>query len=484
MKKRILAAVVAAASVLSLAGCNGNNTSSGAGTGSGSSTPATNNSGAGTNSSADTNSGATSTPESTPAVELKDDDPTLTILAWDGNEDVPILQEFYKEKTGKELTWVKQGTSGGEAKEKYADYLKGDGDADILICDAGWAQKYANNGDLVIPMSELGIGVDQYPDVYPYTLEIGTNSKGEFTAPTWQATPGCWVYNAKLAKEYLGVETPEQMQEKVKDWDTFKKTAAELKEASNGKIKMNATLGGMWEALKSDRSSAWVVDGKYTMGKESENFIDMAKEYADNGYVDANIGTWTPAWFNIIASDEALGEFTPTWGLKGNPGSMLGNFASGLNEDWSAAGTAVTDKFSACAGPMDWYWGGTYLCVPKKCNTRASAAEFIKLMTQDADAMKDYCKKSGDFMNNKTVMKDATFKNPVLIDGQDQFQILKPKAEKIDLGGYVTEFDADIGDKVADGAIKYAKGELSSKEDAIKEAKKGIVEVYPEISVQ
>lgn len=474
MKKRILAAVVAAASVLSLAGCNKEGTSS---------TPAEN------KSSVAGNNSVASTPESkpvesTPAVELKDDDPTLSILAWDGNEDIPLLQAFYKEKTGKDLTWVKQGTSGGEAREKYADYLKGDGDADILICDAGWALKYANNGDLVIPMSELGIGVDQYPDVYPYTLEIGTNSKGEFTAPTWQATPGCWVYNAKLAKEYLGVETPEQMQEKVKDWDTFKKTAAELKEASNGKIKMNATLGGLWEALKSDRSSAWVVDGKYTMGKESETFIDMAKEYADNGYIDANIGTWTPAWFNIIASDEALGEFTPTWGLKGGPGSMLGNFASGLNDDWSAAGEAVTDKFSACSGPMDWYWGGSYLCVTKKCNTKASAAEFIKLMTQDAAAMKEYGAKNGDFMNNKTVMKDLTFKNPVLIGGQDQFQILKSKAEKIDLGGYVTEYDADIGDKVADGAIKYAKGTITTKEDAIKEAKKGVVEVYPDISVE
>lgn len=478
MKKRILAAVVAATAVLSLAGCKNEGTSSGSGD-SKTSTPA-----------ASSDAGGTSTPaeskpvESTPAVELKDDDPTLTILGWDGNEDVPILQEFYKEKTGKELTWVKQGTSGGEAKEKYSDYLKGDGDADILICDAGWAQKYANNGDLVIPMSELGIGIDQYSDAYPYTLEIGTNDKGQFTAPTWQATPGCWVYNAKLAKQYLNVDTPEQMQEKVKDWDTFKKTAEELKEASGGKVKMNATLGGMWEALKSDRSSAWVVDGKYSMGKESDSFIDMAKEYASNGYVDANIGTWTPAWFNTICNDEALGEFTPTWGLKGNPGSMLGNFASGIDDSWAALGEPAKDKFSACAGPMDWYWGGSYLCVTKKCNTKASAAEFIKLMTQNKEAMADYCKKSGDFMNSKTVMKDATFTNPILIGGQDQFQILKPKAEKIDLGGYVTEFDADIGDKVADGAINYAKGTLASKEEAIKAAKKGIVEVYPEITIE
>lgn len=462
MKKRILAAVVAAASVLSLAGCNPDNTSSGAG-----------------------NSGTNSNESVVPAADLKDDDDTLTLLAWSGNEDVQLLVDFYCEETGfdkSKINWVKIGESGGDAKEMYMDYLKGTGDADILFCDAGWAQKYMNS-EYTIPMSQLGITKEQYPDAYQYTLQLGTNNKGEFTAPTFQATPGLWVYNAKLAKQYLNVNTPEEMQEKVKDWAAFEATAEELKNATSGAVKMNATLGGIWEVKKSDRKGAWVTDNTFKWTDEADAIIDLAKNYADKGYVDPSISTWTVPWWNIVASNEALGEFIPTWGLKGNSGSMLYNFAAGTNDDWSAKGEPTTDTFVAVSGPQDWYWGGTYFCVSNRCNTKKTAADFIKFYTQNADMMKKYGQKNGDFMNNKKIMPEVTFTNPILVGGQDQFKLLVDKADKINLGNAVTEYDADIADAIGDAFGKYAKGELTSKDEAIAEAKKGIVKKLPDITI-
>lgn len=482
MKKRILAAVVAAASVLSLAGCNGNNTSSGAGTGSGSSTPAASN----TSGTASNNSTATSTP----AADLKDEDEKLSILAWSNNEDMDLIINFFCEKTGydkSKIEWVKLGDSGGDAKEKYMEYLKGDGDADLLFCDAGWAQKYENNGEC-IPMSELGITKDQYPNAYSYTLEVGTNEAGEFMAPTWQATPGLFVYNTKAAEEHLGVKTPEEMQAKVKDWATLEATAEELKTKSGGKCKMLSTEGGLWQVKQCDKKAKWVNDGKFVLTEEADAFVDMAKNYSDKGYLDASIGTWSTGWWNSVNSGSALGEFVPTWGLKGNPGSMIYNFAAGGKEndkgEFVANDKADNTLLAACAGPQSWYWGGTYICASKKCNTKKTASEFLKLMTQNDEAMKEYGSKNGDFMNNKKIMPDVSFKNPVLKDGQDQFKILVNEADKINMGGTITQYDADINDKFNAAVGEYCKGTISSKDDAIKQAKKDIAELYTDLKVE
>ena len=504
MKKRVLAAALAAATVLSLAGCNQGGSSSG--------TSSTNSGSSSANSGATSgeSSGATSSESPANPDELTDEDETLSLLSWSGNEDMQLMIDFYCEKTGFDKNKIKvvtQGDSGGAAKEAYQNYLKGTGDADILYCDAGWAQLYENNnaamvanvgGDLVMPLSELGITKDQQPNAYPYTLQVGTNAKGEFVGATWQATPGCFVYNAKLAKQYLDVETPEDMQALVKDWDTFEQTAAKLKEASNGAVKMVCTEAGLWQVKQCDKKDKWVKDDVFAFTGEAESFIDFAKKYTDEGYVDANIGTWCTAWWNTLNDGSALGEFIPTWGLKGTSGSMLFNFAAGaqdvpkVDDDGNPVlddegkqvmesvvnDSAATDLFSACAGPQSWYWGGTYMCVAAKCNTKKTAADWIKFFTQNEDAMKEYAQKNGDFMNSTKAMEGVTYKNPVLIDGQDQFAILFNEAKKINMGDTITMYDADINDKFNAQVADYCKGTVS-KDDILPNTKTEVIKLFP-----
>lgn len=488
MKKRVLAAALAAATVLSLAGCNQGGSSSGASnTSSGSSSA---NSGA----TSSENSGATSDDTSnTPSgsdVELTDEDSTLTLVAWNGNEDLNLLIDFFNSKKSEgaaEVKWAQIGDSGDDSKEKYKSYLDSGEDADILFCDAGWAQLYENMGDKVIPLSELGIDKSQYPNAYPYTLDVGTNEAGDFMGATWQATPGLFVYNAKLAEQYLGVTTPDQMQEKVKDWDTFKQTAADLKEASSGAVKMVATEQGLWQVKQCEKSDKWVKDGIFAFTGEAEAYIDFAKEFADNGWVDPNIGAWSPEWWTCMNNGDALGEFVPTWGLKGNNGSMIYNFAAGGSVDpetneWKANDTAANDMFSACPGPAGWYWGGTYLVIPAQCNTKKTAAEFIKCITQNEANMKEYAQANGDFMNNKNAMNGVAFNNPVLIGGQDQFAILMDKADDIKMGSTITQYDADINSAFNDEVLAYCKG-TNTREDILPKVNDKVLLAFDELDV-
>ena len=75
---------------------------------------------------------------------------------------------------------------------------------------------------------------------------MGTDQNGVLKGASWQAAAGGYCYRTDLAEQYLGVTTPEEMQAKVADWDTFWATAKEVYDASGNKTAMADTLGGVW----------------------------------------------------------------------------------------------------------------------------------------------------------------------------------------------------------------------------------------------
>ncbi len=170
MKKKIIAVLAAAASLLAFAGCN------------------TNGGGA-----AEGGSGAD----------------TLTILAWESNSDITNMVKLFCEKTGTpedKIVITRQGADGKGGSEQYPQYLKGDGDADLMCLEADWILKFINDDTLTVPLSTIGINESQYTDTYGYTMAIGKNEKGELRGVSFQAAPGGFVYRADLAEEYIGVK--------------------------------------------------------------------------------------------------------------------------------------------------------------------------------------------------------------------------------------------------------------------------------------
>lgn len=470
MKKRILAAVVAAAAVMSLAGCNDNNNSS---------TP-DNNSNPGANNSTPTGGDNSIVDTDT----LTDEDNTLSIAVWGDNGDINHLIDFFKAESGTsvEVKMVDCGQGGEAAREQYTKILAADSnvDADLIICDMDWVRNYVDDGgQYTIPLSELGISASEYTDAFAYTIGVGTDSNGVFKGATFQATPGAFFYRADLAEQYLNVKTPDEMQAKVKDWNAFKATAKELADASGNKCALQCTEGGLWQVFQCNRSKAWVVDGKLEMDN-AEEFMDMIKELYDaKGITDAP--QWDGAWYSTVQDGSALGDFAPTWGLTGLKGSILGDMAL---IDENAENPQV--QLALCDGPQGWYWGGSFFCATTKCNTKKTAAEFIRFYTVNKDSMKKYSETYHDYMNNKSAMSEivsAGQKNPSLVNGQDHFAILNKTVGNIDVTGKLTIYDSVIKGKFNDAAKKYMTGELD-KEAAINEFKDEIRAAFPELTVE
>ena len=464
MKKKILAAILASAMILSIAGCNQETGGSSDNTGAGTNAP----------SSDAPSTGGDST-------ELKDDGDVLTILAWSGNSDIKNMVELFCAETGTDaskINIVAQGESGGDASTQYTQYLSGNEDADLMCLEADWILKYINDDSLTAPLSALDITKDSFANPYPYTVAIGTNEAGVLKGASFQAAPGGFAYRADLAEQYLGVKSPEEMQAKIGDWASFQATAKELYEKSEGKCALTATEGGLWQVYQANRTQPWVKDGKLVMDN-AEDFYDIAKSMKDEKTL-ADVPQWENPWYASVINGDSLGDFVSTWGLTTATTSILYQFADGKQND---------DAYMAyCAGPQNYFWGGTWLGVSTKCDNKSLAKQFVEFFTCNDDSMRKYTEKTNDFCNNSVVMKaivdEAANKNPLLKDGQDQFAILLDAASNVKMDGLITKYDSTIKEAFNKSVQDYIAGNHATKEDAIDAFKKSVAADVTDITVE
>ncbi len=368
------------------------------------------------------------------AVNLPDSDDTLTVVCWTDADLQNMFDVYAEDHADAKVKYQNCGGNGGEASTQYATYLNSGDDVDLFVAEAGWILNYINDDTMSSPLSDLGITKDDYKDAYQYTVEIGTDNNGVLKAASWQAAAGGFAYNADIAKEQLGVETPEDMQAKISDWSKFEATAKELKEKTDGKVKICATIGGLWQAFSTAKNAPW-VEGTTIKTDVAKEFTDMVKGYVDNGYVNPDVQQWTTDWTNVGLNGEALGYFYSTW--------CLGEGAQ-LEQNGGNAG-----NWRIVLGPQTFFWGGSWLCVSPNCNTATEASNFVKYFTSDAASMEKYALYSGDFVNNKAAMDkivaDGSNSN-ALLGGQDQFAVLADVAAGIKMSDSISKYDQNLKD--------------------------------------
>lgn len=472
MKKKILAALLASAMVLSVAGCEESSSSDDSdNTTSGSTTTA---------GDADDSSDSAETTAGEEDGDSTDGD-KLTILTWSGT-DIPAMVKLFIENTDyteDDITYIETASNGEGARDAYDDYLESDNDADIICMDADWVKLYVEDDKYTEGLSEIGITESDYSNAYQYTVDIGTDANGVLKAASFQAAAGGYVYRADLAEQYLGVTSPEEMQELVKDWDTFKETAAKVYEASGGTTTMVASEGDLWQVYAMNRTSAWVdADNNLVIG-EADGFFDFIKEFADAGYVSKDIDQWGDGWYTQGVDGTTMGYFFCTWCLTNASTGQLYQAEGGPKEDtWG--------QYRLVIGPQSYYWGGTWMAPTTKCNSNQIAADFIKFFTVDTDTMQLYAESTGDFANNKVAMQniiDAGTNQNEMLGGQDQFAILAEGAAQIDMSGMATKYDSAIKGYLNEAAQGYMRGTYSTKEEAIEAFKQDVASNIADITV-
>ena len=408
------------------------------------------------------------TPTETPSgITLTNEDKVLSIVCWTDYDLANMLDVYTPADPNVKVRYVNCGDNGSEASDKYMTFLNSGSDADLYFAEGAWLKNYIDNDSYSLPLSELGITAADYADAYDYTVQIGTDSQGVLKAASWQTAAGCYAYNATLAKEYLGVTSPEEMQAKISDWDKFEATAAELKTASDGRVKIAATLGGLWQAYSAANENIWVKNDtlQYDIPRA---FSNMAKRYVENGYVDPSVGQWTTDWTDAGLNEKTLGYFYASW--------CLGEGAQ-LEQNGGNAG-----NWRICRGPQDFFWGGSWICVSPNCDTKAEAANFLRAFTVNTDSMEEYALYSGDMVNNKTAMNRIVANGSnsnALLGGQDQFAVLKEVADGARVSTQSTKYDAGLRDAFIMGLQETI---YNSTYDTLKEYQKQALYDYPQLS--
>lgn len=448
MKKRILAAVVAAAAVMSFAGCKDNNTSGG------NSNPAGNNSGAGTGDSGASAAAPAREPElvDTGYTLGADEDKTLTIAVWN-EEWKGFFEKYYKVPDGVTVKWVSNPSDGGLYQQKLDGYLKNgkddDGNAiDLFLAEADYIKKYVNS-DLTADLKALGIKTD---DMYSYTVDASTSSSGVLKAASYQATPAVVIYRRSIARDVLGTDDPAEVQEKLSTWDKFDDVAAQAKE--KGYYMTASGLETYRTFANNNTDKAFLSDdGTFQVPNFFDTWLVQAEKYAEKGY-----SLLTPMWDDeknaqMGKDGKTMCFFGPSWYY---------NFCMGPGHDQAMGDWAV------CKGPAEYFWGGTWMLIPESSDSKGLAADVIKAFTENDALLEQLVEIDTQYANKKPLMKkycdDASYGNEFL-GGQNDIAIMYPIAENIKWDNSLkTPYDQTFNETLPGEILKYLQGSCTKEE--------------------
>ena len=344
-----------------------------------------------------------------------------------------------------------------------------DDKVDLFLVEADYALKYVNT-DLTMPVADLGIDVDsELADQYQYTKDIVTDADGNLKGVSWQGCPGVLIYNREAAKEVLGSDDPDTVQEAVKDWDTFNATAKDMKEAG---YKITATANDTYRVFSDNVKTPWVVDGKIQIDDNLKAWVDMSKEQVDAGYTGTG-DLWSDDWSAGFYPDgKVFCYFGPAW---------LIDFCMSADDE---ASIAHAGGWGATTGPQGFSWGGTWICAANGTDNPALVADIIRKLTTDTDIMTGIVKDDNDFVNNKPAMEamaqDSSYGDDVL-GGQNALSMFCEGADKIDKSN-ISEYDQGCNESFEAAMKDYFEGNTASYEEALDAFYTSVSEKYPELS--
>ena len=405
----------------------------------------------------------------------------ITLNVWSfTNEFQGMIEKYYAPSHPEiKFNFTIYPTDGGEYTSHVDTLMAADATSadapDIFTLEAAFVKKYTNS-DWTADLTTIGFTEEDFAVALPAMREIGQDTRtGVQKGLSWQSTPGSLMYRADLAEKYLGVTTPEEMAEKVADWDTFLETAEELKEASNGACKMFVSPGDVYNAYKYNRDNGWVVDNKLVIDDALLDELDLLKTSYEED-LDAKGAAWTETWFaGMNGTNEVMCYLLPTWGLHYTlkPNCVPGADGSMSDDELKALSDANNGTFGLWRmtnPPVGYSWGGTWVGVNAAKAAAADDAkkaaikDVINFFTLDDDFLYTYAKDSGDFVGSKAVVDKIVAEggtpNPFL-GGQDHYGMFA-EAAVIASGKTWTEYDETMDSLWNDEVtLPYIRGEKS-----------------------
>ena len=378
---------------------------------------------------------------------------------------------------GTEIHWIINPNQDGVYQQKLDEALMQQADAsaddkvDIFLSETDYVNKYTDAAaDAAIPLKDLGIDPDKdLADQYDFTKVTASDADGVQRGSTWQCCPGLLVYRRDIAKEVFGTDNPEEIGQKVKDWDTIKETAEKLKEKGYYTF---ASYADTFRLYGNSIEQSWVSPGETTIKVDQKimDWVNSSKEWLDAGYLDKNVkGQWNDDWNKAMSSASKVFAFLfPAWGI---------DFTLTPNWDGEDGVWAVTNP------PQEYNWGGSYVHACTGTDNPEHVKDIILAVTADKNNLLKISKKYSDFTNTtsgmKKAAKDDSFASEFL-GGQNAFKYFVPVAEKIEIAP-LSAYDQGCVELIQNSFSDYLQGKVDY-DKAKKNFETAIIERYPDIT--
>lgn len=458
MKKRLLAGAMAVASIAALlAGCGGSGSSQAAGDATANTASAE---GQVINIYSWNDEFRTRLEAVYPEVDHTSDDGTVTYL-----------------KDGTEIHWVINPNQDGVYQQKLDEALlnqataAADDKIDIFLSETDYVYKYTDaDADVAMPLTDLGIDPDtDLADQYPFTKTTASDQNGVQRGSTWQCCPGLLVYRRDIAKDVFGTDDPAVIGEKVKDWDTLKQTAEELK--AKGYFTF-ASYADTFRVYGNNVSQPWVTAGETTVKVDPliMDWIESSKEWLDAGYLDKTVkGQFNDDWNKAMGSASKVFAFLlPPWGI---------DFTLAPNWD------GVDGTWAVCNPPMTYNWGGSYVHACTGTGNPEHVKDIILSMTANKGNLIKISKDYQDFTNTVSGMQEASTDDSFassFLGGQNAYAYYAPVAENIQIAP-LSAYDQGCVELIQNSFSDYFQGNVDF--DRAKENfETAIKERYPDIT--
>lgn len=342
---------------------------------------------------------------------------------------------------------------------------------DVFAMEAAYLKKYVDS-DYTMDLSKLGFMSEGTP-VLDYVMDLSKDKNGQLKGLSWQGTPGAFFYRKSLAKQYLGVSEPEEVQPLLADFDKFYSTSKTVYDKSGGKVKGISSLGDIAQVFFAARTDGWVVDNKFVVDPKIDELFEFAKEM-QQGKLTSQAEQWTESWFAGMSDDSVFGYFLPTWGL---------HYVLKANAENATTGKSTSGDWAMVQGPASYFWGGSFLGVRQGTEMEKASKDLVNYLTMDEAFLEKWAKETGDFVANKNVVtkiKD-TYTEPFLA-GQNHYAAFAEMAGGID-ASILTGYDQEIQRLMNEQLTAYANGE-KDKATAMNDFKSAVKNAYPDLEVK
>ena len=381
-------------------------------------------------------------------------------------------------KDGTEIHWIINPNQDGVYQQKLDEALLKQADAsaddkvDIFLSETDYVNKYTDaDANVAMPLKDLGIDPEtDLADQYAFTKVTASDVNGIQRGSTWQCCPGLLVYRRDIAKDVFGTDDPVAVGEKVKDWDTMKATAAELKEKGYFTF---ASYADTFRLYGNSITEPWVKPGENVIRVDQQimNWISDSKEWLDAGYLDKTVkGQWNADWNQAMGSSSKVFAFLfPAWGI---------DFTLKPNWDGETGMWGVTNP------PQEYNWGGSYIHACTGTDNPQYVKDIILAVTADKENLLKISRDFSDFTNTQTSMQqaakdDENFSSEFL-GGQNAFKYFAPVAENIVMAP-LSPYDQGCVELIQNNFSDYLQGQVDF-DKAKANFETAILERYPEIT--